>query len=583
MRDGLPGMATTTAYGFGNRLFVGTMDSIVLLLDSTRLFYSEGIGLAVSDDDGQSFINTGFVGLDDLLGQNRYPAEFADIGGRLFMAAKEAGLFYSDDIGLTWTRLPVDTLDASFTNPRNIVNTLTVDSTNLWVGTDTGLVIVRCDANGNDTLHEYIPFEDNANSGARCFRVRVQDYLDSASGDVDSLRVWSLRHPVDTAVGEYAVYFSRDYGQTWLETRPYVSPTEFPYYDIEFIDSIVYLVGEEIFSSSIQPEPALNIWLKMDASTIRDSTNIAINFTGLDLLSLLIVDDTIYIGSERGLAISPPGGLTLRFRIDRANHNPMAYDKVTNIGFDQLTGEFVNALGVQPLPQGQSRIWASTRPTIDVEYLGVSVGPTDGLEWHQIPDMEAWNFAFNGPEVFAAASEGLMYSADTGWNWTEIPIRGVQLSSDPPVNSEIDPRARVIAVEVIGDSLWVGTEGGGAARIALSDIQNGLYDSWSIYRVFDSSFITYAYPIPFSHANNSSVYFHYHVPEPTNVTLEVYDFAMDLVRIVTDGEFRTEGIYSTDYWDGRNGRGDRVAVGMYYYKLEFSSGEIHWGKLAIVP
>ena len=69
---------------------------------------------------------------------------------------------------------------------------------------------------------------------------------------------------------------------------------------------------------------------------------------------------------------------------------------------------------------------------------------------------------------------------------------------------------------------------------------------------------------------------------------EIYDFAMNLVKRVVDNESFDTGFYpSAGYgrrtWDGLNGEGEKVAVGMYYFKVELSTGEVRWGKLAVIP
>jgi hypothetical protein len=119
---------------------------------------------------------------------------------------------------------------------------------------------------------------------------------------------------------------------------------------------------------------------------------------------------------------------------------------------------------------------------------------------------------------------------------------------------------------------------------------NNLSSQTPYYVVDDktASSEVYAFPTPFSHNSDAAIDFHFVLEEDANVTIEVYDFAMNLVAIVINNEPFTSGIYPTfgggrPSWDGRNGNGDNVAVGMYYFKLELSSGEIRWGKLAIIP
>jgi flagellar hook assembly protein FlgD len=50
------------------------------------------------------------------------------------------------------------------------------------------------------------------------------------------------------------------------------------------------------------------------------------------------------------------------------------------------------------------------------------------------------------------------------------------------------------------------------------------------------------------------------------VTLRVYDIAGRLVRTLVAGS-RAPGAY-TEHWDGRSDSGERVASGIYFYRLE---------------
>ena len=78
------------------------------------------------------------------------------------------------------------------------------------------------------------------------------------------------------------------------------------------------------------------------------------------------------------------------------------------------------------------------------------------------------------------------------------------------------------------------------------------------------------YPNPF----NPETWIPYRLAEDAFVTLTIYDLSGHLVRTLNVGhriasayENRSKAIY----WDGRNGLGERVASGVYYYHL--STGE----------
>ncbi len=46
---------------------------------------------------------------------------------------------------------------------------------------------------------------------------------------------------------------------------------------------------------------------------------------------------------------------------------------------------------------------------------------------------------------------------------------------------------------------------------------------------------------------------------------------------------RAGGVESDDIvWDGTNGKGDYVANGIYFYRIELGSGEDLWGKVVVI-
>ena len=71
-----------------------------------------------------------------------------------------------------------------------------------------------------------------------------------------------------------------------------------------------------------------------------------------------------------------------------------------------------------------------------------------------------------------------------------------------------------------------------------------------------------AYPNPFNPQTTIS----YTVGNPSDVTLRIYDLRGRLVREVVSG-YHEVGEY-TVRWDGRNTAGERVASGVYLYRLE---------------
>ena len=75
------------------------------------------------------------------------------------------------------------------------------------------------------------------------------------------------------------------------------------------------------------------------------------------------------------------------------------------------------------------------------------------------------------------------------------------------------------------------------------------------------------YPNPF----NPETWIPYHLANPSNVQITIYDARGSLVRSLELGHQRA-GIYTgrgrAAYWDGRNDVGERVASGIYFYQLQ---------------
>ena len=74
------------------------------------------------------------------------------------------------------------------------------------------------------------------------------------------------------------------------------------------------------------------------------------------------------------------------------------------------------------------------------------------------------------------------------------------------------------------------------------------------------------YPNPF----NPETWIPYQLAAPADVKLTIYDMNGRVVRRLEVG-YQTAGIYQSRnralYWDGRSGRGESVASGLYFYTL----------------
>lgn len=572
--DGLAAPAMISLVDFGGKLFAGT----VFPSDSTPG------GLSWSDDFGETFSAVlTFTEIDP----NKRILDFAVMGDRLYMAVEEAGLYVTRDTGTTWTPVVFDAPDLAAGNRRNVVHAVEARGDTLRLGTDSGLVHLFLDPLGVIDSSRFTVFPETDSSAAKIVKVKTQTFQGT---DV----IWTA-HRALTDNGTPMVGRSADGGVTFDSLQVGVIT-----HDFAFFGDTAFVVGEEgIRLSADGTNPGrLAEWIvrirEISGGIVVDS------LIGDTLTTMEVLGDTVFIGTQDGYAVSFNRGAS--YDIRRTNTDTLAADAVLHYtsDIDGLLGNFIPAMRVQYVPDTSARLWVSQRPAgfgtngisvgrIDeacrdiLDSLGDSIGTECVLiyNWDSLHNDFAWNFAFNGDTVFAATDEGLIYASSDSLlmgfrDWHTIELVD---SFGVPLVLEGTP---VYAAEVVGDYLWVGT-GDRTVRINLDD-----YDDQTPYFVVDSTEEVYAFPVPFSHSASAAVDFHFVIDEPTGVTIEIYDFAMNLVRRVIDNQTLAPGIYPTTgsgrpTWDGKNGKGDPVAVGIYYFKIEYSSGDVQWGKLAVIP
>lgn len=588
--DGLPGAYITTVYQFGGKLFAGTAASAD----------GASTGLAVSSDQGSTFTADT---LSAVIGAGRQILDFATMHSRLYMAAEEAGLFVSSDTGRTWQHIFADSANMTSANRRNVVRALDALVDTLRIGGDSGLVTLYMDADGAVVGHRYHVFPEGPARGGRVIRVRTQRYgLNEGTGAYDSLAIWTVNRAL-TAGGTPMVGRSYDVDAdplTEVDTAFANYQAQAITYDVGFIGDTTFVVGEEgIRFTRTGANPALTQQVTDSLSGLRFDTD--------TVLSMRTYGDTLIFTSRHGLAISPNADSARSFRIFRANLDSLSADVVVNftqantINFDTtggftlgLSGNFIPAMASQPMNDGSTRLWFSCRPADTTQYTGLAVAHTvavrdsngdsvgSKLRFDVVNEQDyAWNFSFNGDTAFAATNSGLlMYQGTPGgaiaWDTIEF--------VDSLGRVLVSPDRAVYAVRVIDNTIWVGTDNGTVA-IAVDDFENQ-----RVYGVIDSANDVYAYPVPMSLKQGQRASFHFVVGEAagSDVTLEIYDFAMNLVKRVFENRHFDEGTYQGFYsgvpeWDGRNGKGDEVAVGIYYFRIIFSTGDVRWGKLAVIP
>ena len=581
--DGLPGNHITAVTDFRGRVFVGTANAAG----------TTSTGLAYSDDRGDSFVPDNPFNATYALGGNlNRIGAFTAIGERLYMAAEEAGLFVSADTGQSWSRIFVDSSNITSANRRNAVFALEGVGDTLRVGTDSGLVQLFLDPNGMIDSSRFFVFGEDANNAGRVVRIRTQSFYDSTGAVLDSSAIWAVNRPI-TIAGTPMVGRSNDGGVNWDRLQVGQGVTDLSR-DVNFLADSVLIVGTRGLLKIFEYTAGV---IPFGPITVSDSTNTD-NLDNNLMTTIEINGDTLFIGTDNGFAASNNHGRS--YKIHRVNIDSLSADIVvqstrenTSPFLDGITGNFVPAMEVQYVDSGPAIVWASVRPTLGgtegiaagavVRLIDTSATPDDTLyerQWISQYDQFAWNFTFNGDTTFAATDSGLIYTVDTGFTWDTMQF------IDTAGNSLYDSGRPVFGVAAIDSFLWVGAED---RILRLSLLNNFEAEGFYVVDSSTSASEVYAFPVPYSNAQDagSGINFRFALEQDASVTIEVYDFAMNLVRRVIDNQFYTAGFYPTVTqsveWDALNGKGDQLAVGVYYFKVDLSTGETRWGKLAVIP
>ena len=253
---------------------------------------------------------------------------------------------------------------------------------------------------------------------------------------------------------------------------------------------------------------------------------------------------------------------------------------------DGLAGDWVISIEQQVRPGRNPAIWATTWPgTGENQGYGIVVTRDAGQTFSSLLHGErCYDFAFDGPTVYVACDNGLYQSFDDGQ--TFLAIRDFRDAEDP--GRTVRPGFRVLSVAASADVVWVGSDDG-----LFKSTDQG--QSWSIYRslvplspdglspVIPADRVpdvdSYAYPNPFSPAEDRLVRLRYQLESPGFVTIRVFDFGMNLVRTLLRGD-QSQGDQEVS-WDGTDSFGARLANGTYHYAVETRQGTF-WGKILIL-
>ncbi len=281
---------------------------------------------------------------------------------------------------------------------------------------------------------------------------------------------------------------------------------------------------------------------------------------------LTVGQDTVWCGTAGGVNRSTDGGTSwLRF-----THTNQA---------SPILGNWVIAVDIQRLGSSH-RIWTTNWKAEDQsEDFGVSFTDDDGRIWKSmLHGIRAYDFAFKDSIAYIATDDGLYRTENGGDNFEKI-----SEFTDPGTHQVI-ASSKVFSVEVVGDTVLIGTGDGMASTIDDGSLPFG--SSWKIYRAYAPSAGTggtYAYPNPFS-PTQEPVRIHYGWAGPTerSVTIDIFDFGMNRVRTLVQHAVRSGASEFDEVWDGKNDAGRIAANGVYIYRVQLDSEDAMFGKILVL-
>ncbi|MGH8005339.1 MAG: FlgD immunoglobulin-like domain containing protein, partial [Limisphaerales bacterium] len=370
-----------------------------------------------------------------------------------------------------------------------------------------------------------------------------------------------------------SVVRSIDTGKTWSNRFAAI-----PAYEIGFQDSALWLgVFDSLLFSGNNGQTFKSVLMR--------DTVTKLSLARRSVLALLTDANSVWAGTTNGAGFttsdSGQNWGVFRTEGEEAHQVKRYFFSLTN---PTVPGNFGVVLGVQKGGTNKA-VWVGSHTTdVAGERSGVARSLDDGGTWSvYFLDTLAWNFAFWGDAVWVASSSGLFRSPDMGQNWQPVPIAGVDAYSGAATS--FSDAVEILSVRQVDDTtVWAGSTDGAAVSFDL-----GL--NWRIFRRFLSTGTgpgtagaeLYAAPVPFSPTRGQTCRFHYRLKQTsTNTTIEIFDFSMRLVNRKIINELRQAGVqYDTDFWDGKNGKGEEVANGTYFFRIS-AGGEKQWGKLVVL-
>ncbi|MDR3668142.1 MAG: hypothetical protein P4L35_14970 [Ignavibacteriaceae bacterium] len=329
--------------------------------------------------------------------------------------------------------------------------------------------------------------------------------------------------------------------------------------------------------NSIKPTDTLDFCLQPVAGKFCSDNNL--NYRVFSVIA--INDSTLFVGTAGGIN-----------KTTNAQDTFPSWTKFTHLNqSNPITGNFVVAMAYDTVNRN---VWAATwQAEGSTESYGVSFTNDGGNSWSTSLDGEhVHNFGFKSGDVISLSDDGAFRSSNFGVNWI-LPNSIYDDQTKITLTTSIYYAAASIVSPGINE-VWLGSDDGLAE---LSEIPGSIWEGkWKIFRsspALPSQSQTFAYPNPFSPRTDILKIKYSTGGKSSLVTIRIFDFGMNYVRTIINNAARGQYTHVVDnfnltnngvedIWDGRDDRGNIVPNGVYFYRIEFDSGNPVFGKILVL-